>query len=190
MTQGKACSIKGCTNKYYAKSYCGKHYANVSRHGSPEAPNRSKRIEFLIDPNNCFVCTSHSKNKDGYPIVSYNKKTWIASRFVYTQMFGEIPNGLLVRHTCDNPNCINPEHLIVGTPQDNMNDRDERGRTPKGESHYNSKLKEKQVLEIKKLLSKGARGRDIAEMFQVDEKVISNIKLGRRWKDTKLEESK
>jgi hypothetical protein len=57
-------------------------------------------------------------------------------------------DGLVIRHTCDNPRCINPAHLIVGTQSDNMRDKVERGRSNRGEKHYKSKLTDVQRAEI------------------------------------------
>ena len=67
---------------------------------------------------------------NGYGVGKYRgqRKMFKAHRFVYEECFGPIPDNMLVRHSCDNPPCVNPEHLLLGTPQDNMDDKMERGR--------------------------------------------------------------
>jgi HNH endonuclease len=65
----------------------------------------------------CFEVQAKSR-----PTVRVGSKVISAARFVYEECFGEVPEGLLVRHKCDNAYCINPEHLEIGTHQDNMND--------------------------------------------------------------------
>jgi len=67
-------------------------------------------------------------NKDGYGTKTINKKQWIASRWIYFQHYGEIPENLYVLHSCDNPLCVNIEHLRLGTPKDNALDKIERNR--------------------------------------------------------------
>jgi hypothetical protein len=69
------------------------------------------------------------RDKDGYGTVYVgNYKTVRAHRHVYEECIGPIPNGLILRHKCDNPPCVNPNHLEPGTQKDNARDRDERGR--------------------------------------------------------------
>lgn len=85
-----------------------------------------------------------------------------AHRVVYAQMCGPIPPGMFVMHRCDNPPCINPDHLTVGTPADNSRDAWLKGRLPGppkmcGESNWNSKLTLKDVLEIRRLAAEEPR---------------------------------
>ncbi|SOR54315.1 Phage protein [Yersinia phage fPS-10] len=98
--------------------------------------------------------------------------------------FGEIPNGLVVRHKCDNPKCFKIEHLELGTAKDNNDDKMKRGRGvfPKGEHHGMSKLTESDVIEIKKLLASGIHSQTaIAKSYSVNQSHISGIKTGRFW---------
>lgn len=182
----KFCSVKGCFNKYYAKGYCEKHYANNRRHGYPIKQFYTRPIDFEVNDNGCFNCTSHNKNEDGYPIVGFRKKQWLMNRFVYTEMFGEIPENMVIRHTCDNPACINPEHLIIGTVQDNNQDMIERDRHVKGSRCWSAKLDENEVVKIKMMIRDGHRNKNIASKFGVDHRIISNIRHGRRWKHVKI----
>ena len=118
------------------------------------------------------------KDWDRYGIFSSSIK---AHRFSYKLHNGEIPKGLSVLHSCDNPSCVNPEHLFLGTHRDNMKDRYNKNRQAKGESNGNSKLTEKDVLEIKRL--KGVMTlKEIGKIYSVDLSVIGNIFNNKIWK--------
>jgi len=113
-----------------------------------------KQIEYYVNENDCHVCTSHWKDHDGYPQY-FLKKRMPIGRYIYMKNFGEIPEGKVIRHTCDNRACINPEHLLLGTQKDNVRDCVIRGRTAKGENNGCVKLKKEQVIEIRKLFKTG-----------------------------------
>ena len=108
------------------------------------------------------------------------------SRFIYSEMFGEIPEGLVVRHKCDNPLCINPEHLELGTHQDNANDRVKRDRQAKGSRNGNAILNEEQVKEIKLLILNGKKNKELSEKYEVHPNIISDIRHERKWKHVKV----
>ncbi|CAH9016537.1 putative homing endonuclease [Vibrio phage 275E43-1] len=78
---------------------------------------------------NCLIWT-RCCNTDGYPraVIDGNNNAKV-HRVVYELYHGELEQGLVVRHVCDNPKCINPEHLVSGTQQDNVQDRVQRGRS-------------------------------------------------------------
>lgn len=97
------------------------------------------------------------------------------------------PASLVVRHDCDNPCCINPTHLRLGTHKDNSRDAVERGRNAKGEKIWNSKLTNDCVINIKKRLREGGETQTkIARDFGVTRSAINNIHLGRGWNHIQL----
>ena len=95
---------------------------------------------------------------------------------------GPIPKGLCVCHRCDNPPCVNPDHLFVGTNLDNTKDRNQKKRHSFGEHHASAKLTEKQVLDIRSRPISWGSNSLIAKEFNVDRSVISNIRRGKTWK--------
>ena len=90
-------------------------------------------------------------------------------------------NGLMVRHTCDNPICVNPDHLLLGTNQDNMDDMVKRGRSRRGEKQPQVKITEAQAIEILGLLSEGVRQSEISRIFNIEQSAVSNLKTGKNW---------
>lgn len=92
-----------------------------------------KTLEELLgytDHNGECLEWTRCYNSDGYPRTAWNGSTnGKVHRIVYQLSTGESIDGLVVRHKCDNPRCINPDHLEVGTVIDNVQDRNERGRT-------------------------------------------------------------
>ena len=133
----------------------------------------------------CWLWTGAAK-KWGYGHVATPIATG-AHRMSYLITKGEIPAGLVVRHKCDTPACVNPEHLLLGTMADNVRDRDERGRTSrdhaiKGEAHVNAVLTEAIVRDIRAAHAAGEEVRDIAKRLGIRRQVVSRIHLRQRWK--------
>jgi uncharacterized coiled-coil protein SlyX len=145
-----------------------------------------KPIEFIEDAKGCFICTSHALDKNGYAKMRCNMRSVSIIRFIYSQCFGLIPGGWVVRHKCDNPSCINPEHLEVGTYLDNSRDMAERGRSYKGEKNNLSKLNEEEVINIKKRLEAGESPIRIAESYDVTYDNIYKIKKGLIWNHVRI----
>jgi hypothetical protein len=75
----------------------------------------------------CWNWTAY-KDKDGYGIITLHGKSYRAPRFAYMLENGEVDDSLQVLHTCDNPSCVNPRHLRLGTNADNVRDRESKGR--------------------------------------------------------------
>lgn len=78
--------------------------------------------------DSCWLWTA-CKNKKGYGQIVLRKKHWLAHRLSYTVFKGGIPDGMFVCHSCDNPSCLNPDHLWVGSSLDNQRDSHSKGRT-------------------------------------------------------------
>ena len=79
------------------------------------------------DENGCWHWRG-GKNKRGQGVVRHVGKNWVTSRLAWTLTYGPIPEGMFVCHSCDNPPCINPNHLFIGTPRDNVLDMVSKGR--------------------------------------------------------------
>jgi len=100
------------------------------------------------DPDTgCWEWTA-CRDKDGYGIFTQNKNNYRAHRLIADHHGIDITDKL-VRHQCDNPGCVNPDHLDVGTHMDNMNDRKIRDRQAKGSKNGTSKLTEAQVIDMR-----------------------------------------
>ena len=104
-----------------------------------------------------------------------------AHRFSYKFHYGSIPEGLCVLHKCDVRNCVNPDHLFVGTVTDNNRDCMKKGRRPApiGERHGGTKLTEKQAKEIK---YSSLRNCELAEKYQIGRPAVTQIRNGTNWK--------
>jgi len=142
----------------------------------------TKRRELTFKMNgDCMECTSHYCKSARYPSIFRNGKLWTIARYLYTEKHGKIPKGMHIRHTCDNNWCVNIDHLIIGTHQQNMQDMMIRGRNAKGSIIGLSKLTEEQVVEIRNL--KGSMyNREIGDKYGVDQSTISRILAGKMWK--------
>ena len=146
-----------------------------------------KKIEYYVDENGCHIttnCAITGGKHGGYPQLKIKvKEKWLSknlSRILYERFVGPIPDGYVIRHKCDNPRCINIEHLIAGTHAQNVRDRVERGRSAIGEKNGRSKLTEQQVKEIKYIQSLNYTL--LSYIYDVDIKVIRDIKNGKLWK--------
>lgn len=148
-----------------------------------------KYVQKSDDPDGCWEWIG-CKNSDGYGSFKINNKTYSSHRVSYALFIGDIPDRMLVCHSCDNPNCVNPAHLWLGTNKDNVTDMYNKGRqshvgAPKGENHWSHKLTEQKIYQIHKMIEQGHAQRKIAKMFEISESTVSYIKSNLRWKHIK-----
>lgn len=147
---------------------------------------------FVEDANGCWIW-QYAKNHFGHGSTSYRKDGrkihTSAHRLAYMAFVGDIPIDQVVRHKCDVPSCCNPDHLALGTMQDNSNDMKSRGRSLSGERNHAAVLTEADVLLIKGLLERHpispkkrtGIGKFIARWFPVNQQSVSNIATGKTW---------
>ena len=120
----------------------------------------------------------YTKLEDG----TFKNKMALAHRISYEIHFGAIPDGLHVCHHCDNPICVNPNHLFVGTIRDNIADRERKGRGARGSKNGRSKLTESQVVELRKRYANGESQKSLATAFGVTITTINHIVTGKTWR--------
>jgi len=151
--------------------------------------NKVTRIPF----SGCWIFTG-AVNNFGYGIVGTGARgspNDRAHRITYRHFVGEIPAGMFVCHVCDIPSCCNPEHLFLGTNQDNVNDMVKKGRNSKpprnphvvGSVHPCSKLTEQQVIEIRMRYAYGSTQKDLARQYGVARQTISKVVNNKRYKN-------
>lgn len=132
----------------------------------------------------CHFWTA-STNKFGYGKLSCGDNKWtLAHRFSYEQNKGKVPEGLYVLHTCDNPSCVNPEHLYLGTYKQNAVDREsrQRGNHAFGERHGRSKLSVDSVRKIREEFQTGKFSfRQLGKIYGVDGKTVADIVHNKLW---------
>lgn len=137
--------------------------------------------------------------RQGYGRLYVRRKSMLAHRISYELNVGPIPEGMFVCHKCDNPPCVNPSHLFLGTALDNMRDKVSKGRhgnvsgddhhsrcrpetVLRGVRHWNSKLTEDDVLRIHALHAGGMIQRRLCERFNASPQTVSAILKGIKWK--------
>jgi predicted DNA-binding protein (UPF0251 family) len=146
------------------------------------------KVKLTANPDVCWDWI-RCLGKDGYGMFQINGRAIRAHRFSYLITNKKLPDGKLVCHTCDNPKCVNPNHLFLGSALDNVSDCiAKKRRTPlKGDKSGRSKLKEDEVLSIFKTYNEGHVTQDeLAQKYNVSSKTISKIITRTRWKHLSL----
>lgn len=131
------------------------------------------------------LCWEWKRKREGRYATFYLKgREYKAPRVAYSIFYGKDPSDLLICHKCDNPNCINPNHLFLGTEKDNSDDKIAKGREVfvKGESHPMSKLSDEDVVRIKYLCSHGASSTVVGKEYGIGMTQVRRIVNGDSWK--------
>lgn len=155
----------------------------MNEFGRPVTPLFSRWSDKVLVDDGCWEWQA-GRGPQGYGAIRIPTKTKRAHRVSYELFRGPIPDGLLVCHHCDNPGCVKPSHLFVGTTADNMHDRDRKGRGNQrgGEQHPNAKLSGEDVLVIRELCESGSLQKVVADRFGVTFQEISKIVTRKIWK--------
>lgn len=139
----------------------------------------------ITEPDACWEWRGN-RTWGGYGMFKLQGRDQGAHRAAWILTVGEIPegdgyHGICVLHVCDNRACVNPRHLLLGTHQDNMDDREQKSRGNRPKKATNLKLTEADVLEIRRLAADGARQVDIAKRFAIDRGRVSKIVNRKMW---------
>jgi uncharacterized protein (DUF433 family) len=147
-------------------------------------PLETRLIEGMrVNPTTGCHEWQRCKNRGSYASIGVKGGTMLVHRASYMAFKGEIPEGRLVLHSCDNRLCINPEHLRIGNQADNMRDRSERGRCAcqKGSAHGRAKLDDDDVRRIMERLQKGESASQVSKDYNVTAGNINFIRSGVSW---------
>lgn len=191
----RICTAEGCKRKHYGLGYCSFHH---KRHvfGRPfDMPARkysqgttlAERFWSLVDKSagqgpygECWEWKG-SRQRAGYGQIKVEKTSWGAHVLSFFLSRGYKAKET-VRHSCDNPPCVNPDHLLEGSTADNMRDKVERRRHAYGEKHGAAQISEIQASKIKRLLKTRVNSRVVANQMQVSVHIVRNIRKGKTWR--------
>ena len=155
----------------------------------PRYPAPAIRYHAKVDrrgPDECWLWTGSRRGRKQYGqygCFSVNGKLVGAHRFGYELLIGPIPDGIYVLHRCDTPLCQNPAHWFLGTPRDNSQDREQKGRhiPARGEQDGNAKLTESTVREIRNLYASGISQYVLARRFSITQATVSQVVRQKTW---------
>lgn len=151
----------------------------------------AERIAAKVAPvpfSGCWIYTGTTDRK-GYGVIRVGRAAdgrIFTHRAAYMLAKGPIPEGMLVCHTCDTPSCVNPDHLFIGTNQDNTSDMMAKGRNAhgslRGETNPNGKLTADCVRKIRLMKAAGEQQKRIAELFGISPAQVCAIVNRKFWK--------
>jgi predicted XRE-type DNA-binding protein len=185
------CSVAHCEGKVVAKGLCSKHYQAQRKYGDPTVVKQKQHhgislkerfAQYVRRGEGCWDWLGYI-DSGGYGRINVGGTPKLASRVSYLLHYGDVPKGKVVCHKCDNPKCVNPEHLFIGSQADNVRDMHDKGRARKralfGEAHSRSKLTEDMVRGIRNCALSNT---EAAELFGISRSTVYDIRKRRSWK--------
>lgn len=172
------------------KAGCGKYCSRKCALAAQHSKTPEERFwSYVQKTDTCWIWTGH-KTSRGYGKLKIEHRTVLMNRYSYELHYGKLEEGMCALHKCDNPPCVNPDHLFAGTIADNNNDRARKGRNAKtygrnmkGEANPISILTIKKVLEIRRMASCQEHSiTEIAKLFGVSLPCVSHVVARRTWK--------
>jgi hypothetical protein len=188
------CKVDGCISKLRGGlGYCSKHYQRFKKHGDPNKGIKlhgsiEERFWRFVDKSDDDSCWNWFGQKiNGYGRISLGAKSLASdgSHRVSWKMHNkqEIPKGMFVMHSCDNPSCVNPKHLSLGTPKDNSDDMIAKGRKKQvihiGEKNGKSIIKPEIVRFIR---SSDLSHAELARQLNISNGCVRSVRSKRTWK--------
>ena len=180
------CKVEGCGEPVFNQKWklCRPHLRRFYRHGDPLGGGISRGVplQFLKDllintPSECVIWPFGYSQK-GYGCARLNGKSRNAQRVSLILKTGKDPEGMHACHRCNNPSCVNPDHIYWGTPKENMADRLANGTENIGTRNPHAKLSEVEVMEI---FSDPRSPKEISDEKVISETTVYDIKSQKSW---------
>ena len=163
---------------------CGTLHTNANRTYKriPASVRLWKKVQKLEGEYACWLFTG-AKYNWGHGVIGSPDGPTGAHRVSWMAENGDIPEGLFVCHKCDNPACVRPSHLFLGTHDDNMADMKSKGRAHLGEAHGIAKMTNSKVVELRtKYASGGTTQKALAKEYGIHEMTVNSIVRRKTWK--------
>jgi hypothetical protein len=152
-------------------------------------PVEQRFWQYVNKTDSCWLWTGATRDF-GYGVINMggaHGKAECSHRLSWIIHNGDIPSGMCICHKCDNPLCVNPNHLFLGTRSDNNKDMQSKGRydkikRPKGEKHGRSKLTNEQVFSLRQDRKSGMVYRELSQKYNISIASAQRIAIGKDWK--------
>lgn len=189
----RICSVTDCAGAHIARGMCNIHYRRWKKYGDPLTTAYDRRFQhlspeetlgFLRGPATATGCVEWTGyvSAQGYGQLMRNGAKLSAHRLAYEQAFGPIPEGRVIRHSCDNPPCVNPDHLSLGDRGDNARDAVARRRHKAGIAHHAAKMTDEKVRELRRMRDAGMTYQGLADHFGLSFSQARAIARREAWK--------